>query len=357
MFRKCQNKSLYWILALCTFLVCGLLTSVAEAQSEKQLVVVTWGGSYTKAEREAFYDPFEKETGVKIIDTTVVGEERYTKLRAQVESGKLEWDIPGNAHPVSLLRYKAYLEKIDYSIVRNTKDILKDYVKDYYLGGVVGGCVLCYNKKAFPTGSHPKSWADFWDVKKFPGRRALSNYGSPEAPIAYALLADGVPPDKLVPFDYARAFKKLDEIKPYVSVWWTSGAQLQQIMRDEEVVLAAGWDGRVLAVARQGFPLGIEWNQGYIEPACWAVVKGAKHKDLAMKFLDYTNDPKRQAVMSTIVPYAPTNVKAFDYLPPGERENMATFPGNWDRMFRLDPEWLVDHKSEVIEKWSAWLAK
>ena len=36
-------------------------------------------------------------------------------------------------------------------------------------------------------------------------------------------MADGVAPDKLYPLDVDRAFKKLEEIKPNITVWWTSG--------------------------------------------------------------------------------------------------------------------------------------
>ena len=72
----------------------------------------------------------------------------------------------------------------------------------------------------------PSSWADFWDVKKFPGNRSLCLSDSPRT-LIFALLADGVPRDQLYPLDIDRAFKKLDQIKPHVKVWWREGTQSQ----------------------------------------------------------------------------------------------------------------------------------
>ena len=82
------------VLSCIGIFLCILLTAVlfqpfaAFGGSENELVVVSWGGRWTAAERKAYFDPFEKETGIKIIDTTSVGG-RWEQLRSQVESGNL----------------------------------------------------------------------------------------------------------------------------------------------------------------------------------------------------------------------------------------------------------------------------
>jgi len=105
--------------------------------------------------------------------------------------------------------------------------------------------VLAYSQKKYPEGATPKQLGPiFWDVKKFPGRRAAcANH-----PIATLEAApDGrrrCAPTKL----YSRsmltgAFRKLEEIKPNITVWWTSGAQSAQLLNDGEVdmVMALEW--------------------------------------------------------------------------------------------------------------------
>lgn len=81
-----------------------------------------------------------------------------------------------------------------------------------------------YNTKKYPN--PPQNWHDFFDTTKFPGKRALRNAaegGGYEA----ALLADGVPREKLYPLDYDRATKKLNTIRKNL-VFWDTGAQSQQ---------------------------------------------------------------------------------------------------------------------------------
>ena len=141
------------------------------------------------------------------------------------------------------------------------------------------GTNLCYRKDKFPNGG-PQSWADFWDVKKFPGTRSLYN-NAPRA-LAFALLADGVPPDKLYPMDIDRAFKKLDQIKPHIKVWWTQGNQSQQLIRDGEVDMMAIWNARASELAAQGVPVELVWNGADVGITMWGVAKGAPNRKLGV---------------------------------------------------------------------------
>src|SRR5215813_6795383 len=86
-------------------------------------------------------------------------------------------------------------------------------VREYGITSYSLGTNLVYRKDKFPNGG-PQSWADFWDVKKFPGSRCL--YDRSFSCLAFALLADGVPTDKLYPMDVDRAFRKMSELKPHI---------------------------------------------------------------------------------------------------------------------------------------------
>ena len=84
----------------------------------------------------------------------------------------------------------------------------------------------------------------FFDTKAFPGKRCLPDY--PAYCLPFALQATGVPTDKLFPLDVDLAFKKLNEIKKDIAVWWKAGAQPPQLMKDNEVQYAICWSGRVV---------------------------------------------------------------------------------------------------------------
>src|SRR5207249_2739030 len=104
---------------------------------------------------------------------------------------------------------------------------------------------MAISTTAFPDGQpQPNSWADFWDVQKFPGKRImpscdLGTYPIPEA----ALLADGVPPDQLFPIDVPRAIRKLKELVPYVTTWYKDVAQAGQLLVNGEGVMSMAPDG------------------------------------------------------------------------------------------------------------------
>ncbi len=118
------------------------------------------------------------------------------------------------------------------------------------------------------------SWTDFFNVEKFPGRRAMRK--NPIDSLEQALLADGVPLDKLYPLDVDRAFKVLDKIKPHIAVWWTGGAQSTQLLQSGEVEMTTGWNARLQAAIDGGAPAKIIWNQGLYSIEGWGLPRAAR---------------------------------------------------------------------------------
>src|SRR5207247_9117368 len=102
-------------------------------------------------------------------------------------------------------------------------------------------------------------WVDCVDVQKFPGSRGLCINDSPRT-LIFALIADGVPADRLYPLDIDRAFKKLNEIKPHIKVWWREGNQSQQLIRDGELYMMSIWNGRATELKQAGVPVELVWN-------------------------------------------------------------------------------------------------
>ena len=147
-------------------------------------------------------------------------------------------------------------------------------------------------------------------MKKFPGRRALRNH--PFATLEAALMADGVAPDKLYPIDVDRAFKKLEEIKPHITVWWTSGAQSAQLLNDGEVDMVMAWNGRVSALTKEGAKVAFTYNQGILQSTSLCILKDAPNLATAVKFLNEAVDPVHQANLPLHIDYGPANPKAFD---------------------------------------------
>ena len=193
-------------------------------------------------------------------------------------------------------------------------------------------------------------------MKKFPGRRALRN--KPYNNIEIALLADGVPPDKLYPLDIDRAFRSLDKIKPHISVWWKVGAQSAQILVDGEVDMTTAWNGRITAIMNQGAPVDIEWGQNILMLTYYGIPKGAKHKANAEKYLAFRMRPDRAAAWVTGgLPY-PFPVKSlFKYVTPAVAKSLPTYPENIKKAVHEKPEWWLKHVDEVTDRWNTWIIK
>lgn len=338
----------------------GLLRTV-QAADEKELVVMTWGGASYEAQKRAFFDPFTEETGIKITPVTVSGD-MYGRVAAQIKSGNVEWDIVWPDRDVmESAAMKGFVEPVDYKVVTDTKGMLPDSLNKWGVGFEIVSFLVTYNTKVFPGDNHPKSWADFYDVKKFPGARGTHNWGTPGWNLISALLADGVSVDNLTPIDYERAFKKLDQIKPAVKVWYTSGDKCVQALMDEEVVLAHTTGARARMAKNNGAPTDIVWNQAIYYLNFWSVVKNAPHRDNAMKFLNFICRPEQQAIYTNYFGSALCNKKSLDYLHPKMLKDLETYPENFEKVIPVLTEknlkWLVANYDDMNEKWNEWVSK
>lgn len=338
-----------WKIFLVTFLCLLSFTVISESQ-ERKVVVCSWGGDYEKAFRKTMVEPFEKETGIKVIVTSYPD---FGKMKAMVDSGNVEWDvvdIPGR----HLYRgVKAGLfEPLDFTII-DKSDILPEMVHPYGVG--IEYYILCiaYRTKKFTAENHPKSWADFWDVKRFPGSRGLR--GTAEHTMEIALLADGVPKEKIYPIDVNRAFKSLDRIKPHISVWWTKNAIPPQLLTDGEVDLTSAHSGRIIEIRKGGVPVDLELNQGLLGSEWLVVLKGSKNKKEAMQLIAYCSRAEPQAEFNQVMSYVPINKKSWKYIDPKYMPNIPKLPD--DRFLIVNDEWWGEHEGRLTEMFKTWMLK
>ena len=321
-----------------------------QAKDAGSLVFVDWGGTNTDARIEKNIKPFEEKTGIKV---TVVTPSDYAKLIAMVENGTTEWDVMNcDAYWGVYAGKKGYLEPIDYKTV--TEKLDKAVELEHVVGAEVYDSVISYNSDKYTADSAPKSWTDFYDLQKFPGKRAVWQY--PVTVLESALLADGVPMDKLYPLDLDRAFAKLDTIKDSI-VWWTKGAQPAQMLSTGEADIALAWSGRIMNTKDEGSPLGLTYNEGMRIAAGWVVPKGAPNKENAMKFINFISSAEQQAAFSSQIPYGSTNPEAVKLLSAEQIERIGQTPEQVAHEFYIDNDYWADHLTEVVERFNAWLLK
>src|SRR5690606_26290411 len=118
------------------------------------------------------------------------------------------------------------------------------------------------------------------------------------------------------PIDVDRAFKKMDEIKPHISVWWSTGAQSAQVLIDQEVVIGTAWHGRFFTAMKEGAPIGIEWNQGLIHRTPFGIPRGAKDSYWGQRFLSLLTEPELQARYANLMSYPGLHKDAIKFTDP-----------------------------------------
>jgi putative spermidine/putrescine transport system substrate-binding protein len=332
----------------------GPFVRTRRANAAGKVIVRTIGGAYEEATTRAMFDPFTRATGIEVVKVPAT----MGKLLAMYEAGNAELDVmeAGELGALSLSE-KGALEKIAYKSwkLTNPDDFdpasrRDDLIANYYYSTVLG-----YNREQFPGDKHPRSWAEFWDLKKFPGPRMLADMASGSPDLEFALLADGVRKDKIYPLDVERALKSLERVRPAIRKFWDTGALAAQMLADKEVVLGSIWNGRLQAAADKGAPLAIEWNEACLQTQFWGVLKGAKNLENAQRFVEFACQPEAQANLAKLIPYGPTNRQAFRTIPADVATRLPSSPDHKAQALLQNGKWWADNRSKVSERWSQWL--
>jgi putative spermidine/putrescine transport system substrate-binding protein len=333
------------------------IVSSLPAHAEDQVTFVSQGGAYQKAQTVAILDPAARKLNITVNQDSIP--DAWPAIKTQVGSGKPTWDVVDTPTGYCLRGgEQGLIEKLDFSKLPNAAAMPAAYRSDYSVAYEFYSSVLAYSQKTYAAGNAPNSWADFWDVKKFPGRRALRNH--PIATLEAALIADGVAPDKLYPLDVDRAFKKLEEIKPSITVWWTSGAQSAQLLNDGEVDMIMAWNGRISALINDGAKVGFTYNQGVLQSTSLCILKGAPNLPTAVRFLNEAVDPVNQANLPLHIDYGPANPKAFDtgVIKAERAAQLPSAPENAAKQALMSYAWWSSPAGEDAEKrWVAFMQK
>ena len=347
-----------------------LLATCCHAAAES-LTVVSWGGAYEQATRNAVLEPFSAETGIEVLVEVYNG--GLAQVRAQVETGNVHWDLVDlEMADIILGCDEGLLELIASEDLapaadgrRTADDFFPGTLTDCGGAFIVYSTVYAYNTETFP-GDKPATIADLFDIESFPGRRGMRR--TAQANLEFALMADGVPISDVyatlgTEAGMARAFRKLDTIKNDI-VWWETGAQPPQMLADREVVMSTAYNGRIFdAAVMERQPFVIVWDGQVLDTTGWVIVAGTRNLDAARRFLAYSSRPDRQADLSHYISYSPGRLSGAaligTLLATGMdmRPHVPTSAQNLDRALPINSEWWSDHADEVNVRFSAWLAR
>jgi len=322
----------------------------------RDLTVVSVGGALQESFRKAYWQPYAAAKSEKLVeDSNVVG---LTKVKAMVESGNVIWDlVQMDEEDVVVGCDSGLLEKIDWaSAAPATRDLPRELMNPCGVPAMLWAKVLSYDSKRLPDG--PKSWADFWDTKRWPGKRALRKQAKQTLEIA--LMADGVPATEVYKLlatkaGQDRAFAKLDQIKKDVQ-WWEAGAQPIEWLASGAVVMASAYNGRIDAANKEGRSLAMVWKNQVYGPTDWVVVKGSPNKAKALALIDYMSAPAQQKLFAETIPYGPANPKAQALLSKAVLDKLPNAPQNIDQPLLQNTAFWADHLDELQQRFAKWVS-
>lgn len=350
-----------WLLGAGAGLGVGLLPGVPRAQGTSQgvgqgapelkghtVVFASYGGSYQDAEKRCYCEPFERATGASVVQD---GPVNPAKFRAMMAAGTPDWDVVDVT--IDFLfntEREGFFEPIDAALV-DTARVAPAYRDAHGVGCIVWSYNVCFSTTAFPAGRAPRTWADVFDLKAFPGQRTFPD--DPVATLEAALMADGVAPDALYPLDVERGLRKLTTIRAQ-TVFWSTNSQSQQLFTDGEVVAGMMLNGRCYDAHKKGAPVGLSW-EGNIRSVDYLVVpKGSKAREAAMVLIDTMTRAENQAALANLIAYSPTNPDAFASVDPALSPWLSTQPDNAAKGLLIGAAYWRENLRTNQDRWTSW---
>ncbi|HBP5739296.1 TPA: extracellular solute-binding protein [Pseudomonas aeruginosa] len=284
---------------------------LAPVQADDGLVVVGYGGAGQKAQEVAFFQPFTQQTGIPVVQSEYNGE--MARIKVMADTGHADWDLVQVEGP-DLARGcdDGLFERLDWQAIGGKQQLIANAAQECGSAALVWGVAIGYDADRLQQ--PPASWADFWDVQRFPGKRGLRKRAIYN--LEFALLADGVPREQVYPLLATRA--------------------------------DAHRAGRNLALVWPGSLYGMDY---------WAVVKGSKRGAEARRFIAFANAPDAQVRYVENIPYGPTNRQAAQRLPAQLASWVPTAPANLEQGLAMDDEFWVEHGEELEERFNAWASQ
>jgi putative spermidine/putrescine transport system substrate-binding protein len=333
----------------------------------EKLTVVSWGDTYGRAQTVALFHPYADKTGIDVTVANYGG--GLKEIAQQVKSGTIDWDVVDlELEDAAEACRQGLLERIGgmelppgANGLRAAVDFVPGALGPCWVGSVVYSQIIAFDNMQF-TNQRPRTPADFFDLQRFPGPRALRDNG-PKFNLELALIADGVPGWRV----YAtlgtkdgvdRAFAKLDSIKSSI-LWWRRAAEPAEMLAQGRVAMTTALNARIFSIDVAP-KIGTIWDGQLYQLEVFAIPKGTPRKQRALDFIRFATGAQPLAEEARFVPYGPARRSALPLVTRNPENNadmrphLPTSPQNFARALAIDPDWWAAHGKALEERWAEW---
>ena len=343
------------------------------------VTVASWGGAYANSQKLGYGDPSAAKLGIPINWVDYSG--GLSEITAQKEAGAITWDIM-DVYAFDTINGcdEGLFVEFDFDNdfgpgadgVKASDDWFAPMPSKCAVGNILYSWTYAYNNDTIGK-KKPKTIKDFFNTKKFPGKRGI--YGSALGNLEIALQADGVNVGKgnglvyrklLADGGITRAMDKIAELCNDPAggcVFWSAGAKPPELLVSGEVVMTTGWNGRFFNAIMDGAPLTQVWDGQGLDYQYMVVVDGAPNQADAMKAIKEMMSTEGLAGSAKHIAYSPFRKSSLAVIEAGEPwykdgktnmlPEMPTAKQNAKKYFLVDPFFWADNDTEINEQWEA----
>ena len=340
----------------------GIMTTMATQARAMgtELHFEGWGGVVSEALREHAFNPYEEATGNKVIDATFGGEnEVLTKVKAAGNT-----DGHNILHSSGITWYKRWIDNgygvaLNEDNIPNLANVMSAMIEPFlkikpeglsavpYDYGTTG---IAYNTEHVSEEKARELGANLLLDPELKGK--IGGWGGDWANRAwYGALQSGQDPNDIQ--DWDAVWDKAREHRDLVLKYWSSGAELMDLLAKGEIYVTEAWSGRVAALQAQGHPIaymdppnGLAWMETMF------VMKGSPMEE-AEALLNFMLEPETAIAVAVGQKYPPSlDPTKVDM--PQEVQNLPAFDptGKLEGLVFRDPSAWNHHEKEQGKQWN-----
>ena len=326
--------------------------------SARSIKVGAYGGYFENSFKEHVYPEFTAATGIEVESVTQPNSADWLiTMQNAAASGSVPADISlyGRDTMIKASRIGGLLAPLDASKIESS-DALDPYFLYEDGTGIVGVGAMSWFVAMVVNPEiveRPASWTEFWNTDLYEASLGISReFNSNFLDVVAATYFSG--PDALSSRDGIReVIAKTAELKPNVALWWPAESQMEQAMKNQDVIGGMYYHDVATLMAADGFPIASifpkEGNpQNY---GSWCLSPDSEKTEEAHEFLAFSCQPSTQALMSRKIGTAPLVDREVTDLSVEEFEAVSGSP-----VIRPNFEAYLEHETFIKDEWEKMLA-
>ncbi|AZO68078.1 extracellular solute-binding protein [Mesorhizobium sp. M6A.T.Cr.TU.016.01.1.1] len=298
-----------------------------------------WGGTVQDAIDKYAFQPYSKKTGIKVVQGTFGDEnEIISKIKT---SSPGDFQVVHSSGVDYYIKYVngGYNSEINEANIPNLKNVAEAMIAPFrkitpkisavpYDYGTTG---IAYNTKVISPDEAREQGANLLINKKYAGK--IGGFADMATRVWYAALQTKQDPNNIQDMDAVWA--KVREARDLTKKFWSSGAELMDLLSKSEVVVTDAWSGRVAELQQQGQPIGYldpEKSYGWMEDML--ILKGSPMAECE-ELVNFMLDPATAIAVAEGQSYPPSldptkvqlteKIKALPAFDPTGTMNSITF--------------------------------